>query len=159
MECILSFFTKYRDALITITWVVAALGWIVTNRQSNTREKRKETRAEVDVICKAAAEILVACRAYYADGPGSENDDTRSAQIAFDVKRVLSRTQRLSRKVKAFESAVPAGDEFFEAVTQEPFQSKSREKFGPRSEVLTRVEGSVHNLIDKLEEGFTKAFS
>lgn len=158
MECILSFFTKYKDALITVTWVVAALGWIVTNRQSNTREKRKETRAEVDVICKAAAEILVACRAYYGDDPASETDDTRSAQIAFDVKRVLSRTQRLSRKLKQFEVALPASDEFFEAVTQEPFQSKSRPQYGPRSDVLTRVEGAVHNLIDKLEEGFTKAF-
>lgn len=153
------FFSDYKDALITVGWLLAAAGWIISNIQANSREKRKETRAEIDAICKAAAEVLANCRIYYAALPIEPEDDARSAEIGFEVHRIVKRTERLRFRVPAFGPAVTAVGGFFEAVTAEPFQSKSRSSYGPKSDVLVRVETAVHELIDELEEGFTMAFT
>ncbi len=158
-QVLVSFFTDYKDALITVSWVLAAVGWVITNRQSNTREKRKETRTEVDAICKAAAELLATCRKYYASGPDDAEDDARAAQIAFEVKRILVRTERLNRRVPKFKKAKEACGQFFDDVTQEPFQSKKRAKHGPGSALVRDIEDAVHSLIDQLEEGFSSAYS
>ena len=153
-----AFFTMYKDALITVSWVLAAAGWVVNNNQSNQREKRKETKAEIDGICKAAADVLGLCRKYYEGGPQHAEDDSRAAEIAFQVKRVLIRTERLSSRISEFSAARPACEDFFEAVTREPFQSKARLVHGPQSPVLKEVESGVHVLIDTLEDCYTTAF-
>ncbi|TSD59065.1 hypothetical protein FFI97_001665 [Variovorax sp. KBS0712] len=153
------FFSEYKDALITVGWLLAAAGWVISNFQANKREKRKETRSEVDAICKAAAEVVANCRVYYSALPSNDEDDTRAAEIAFEVHRIVKRTERLRGRVSSFEEAVVAVGSFYEAVTAEPFQSKSRETHGPGSPVLLGIEESVHSLIDQLEEGFTLAFT
>jgi len=159
MEKILWFFSTYKDVLITVGWLIAAVGWLVSNHQGNQREKRKETRSEVDAICKAAAELITKCRTYYASDPSDNEDDIRVAEIAFEVKRILIRTERLNRRVGKFKKAVYACGDFFDQVTQEPFASKGRPKLHVGSKIIQDIEASVHNLIDNLEEGFTEAFS
>jgi len=156
-----NFFVVYKDLLITVTWVLAAISWVVTNKQANRRELRKETRSEIDAISKAAAEVISKCRKYYSLPPSDPEDDVRSAEISFEVKRVLIRTERLSRRVgknSAFVKAKTACGDFFDAVTQDPFQSKNRGVLAPGSTELRLVEAGVHRLIDALEEGFTVAF-
>ena len=159
MGDVAGFFTKYKDALVTVGWSVVALGWLITNWQANKREKRKESRAEVEAICKAASEVILKSRKYYSCLPSDDEDDVRAAEIAFEVKRILIRTERLNRRAPHFTSAVFACGEFFDCVTEQPFASKNREKHGPGSQTLQKIEMSVHNLIDKLEEGFSAAFS
>lgn len=158
MDALAAFFTKYKDGLITVGWLLAALGWVITNRQANQREKRKETRSEVDAICKAAAEVFQKAKKYYASDPADSEEEARVAEISFEVKRILRRTQTLHTRTKKFEGAILASAEFFDVVTGEPFASKSREIHKPGAPLLTKIEGAVSNLIDKLEEGFTKAF-
>lgn len=158
MDAFAAFFTKYKDALITVGWLFAALGWVITNRQANQREKRKETRSEVDAICKAAAEIIQKSRKYYANSPADSEEEARVAEISFEVKRILRRTQTLHNRTKKFGEAILASAELFDVVTGEPFASKGRGVHKPGSPLLTKIEGVVSNQIDKLEEGFTKAF-
>ena len=158
MDALAAFFTKYKDALITVTWFVAAVGWVVSNFQANKREKRKETRAEVDAICKAATELIHKCRKYYEKGPLDPEEDTKAAEISFEVKRVLRRIQTLHNRTPKFNDAILAGAEFFDVLTGEPFASKHREIHKPGSQLLYGVESVISNLIDKLEEGFTKSF-
>lgn len=153
------FFSDYKDALITVSWMVAAFGWVISNAQANRREKRKETRSEVDAICKAAAEVVLKCRIYFAELPTHDEDDARGSEIAFEVHRILRRTERLHSRVASFFEATSAGEIFFDAVTGLPFQSKTRQAVGPGSEKLRTIESSVHGLIDALEEGFTLAYS
>lgn len=150
------FFTKYKDALVTVGWLV--VGWLIGNLQANNREKRKECRAEIEAICKAALELFLKLREYYSFLPSDEEDDIRIAEISFEVKRILIRTERLNRRVPHFKSALVACGEFFDCMISNPFASKSREKYGPGSQILREIEASVHNLIDQLEEGFSAAF-
>lgn len=159
MGDISGFFTKYKDALVTVGWLIVAVGWLINNLQANNREKRKESRAEIEAICKAASEVIAKSRKYYSFLPSDEEDDVRTAEISFEVKRILIRTERLNRRVPHFTKAVFACGEFFDCVTSNPFASKNREKHGPGSQTLQGIETSVHNLIDQLEEGFSSAFS
>lgn len=158
MGDVAQFFSTYKDALTVGTWIIGVGGWVVTNAQSNKREKRKETRAEVSEIVEGVTSVLAACRTYYQDGPDHADDAIRAANLAFDVKLVATRVQRLVLREKLFSSATDACDSFFEAVTGEGFQSKTRNKFEPGSDRLQTIEEAVHELVDCLEEGFTSAF-
>ena len=158
MDALAGFFTKYKDALITVGWLLAALGWVVSNFQANQREKRKETRSEVDAICKAATEIIHKCRKYYGSQPTDPEEQARTAEISFDVKRILRRIQTLNTRTPKFQSAIVAGAEFFDVVTGEPFASKNRIIQTPGAPLLNQIEAVVSNLIDKVEEGFTRAY-
>lgn len=155
---IAKFFTDYKDAFVVIGWLLVAFGWQITNRQANSREIRKETRAEIDSICEATAEVITKCRDYFSFEPTDPADDRRSAEIAFEVKRILIRTERLYRRNLMPKITRDACGEFFDAVTAEPFQSKTRSIHGPGSSVLQKIDESVHNLIDLLEENFPKTF-
>jgi hypothetical protein len=158
MDFIAAFFTKFKDALITVGWLVAAIGWMVTNNQANKREKRKETRSEVDAICKAAIEVISKCRKYYSNLPSDQDDNTRIAEISFEIKRILRRIQTLHKRTPKFSDAIVAGAEFFDVITSDPFASKSRSLHLPGDPLLIRIETELSNLIDKLEDGFTKAY-
>lgn len=152
------FFTEYKDALVTLSWVGGGISLVWTNQKANLREKRKETRTEVDGICKVAADVLAKCRKYYLDGPSAAEDTSRAAEIAFEVKRILIRTERLSRRNSSFLPAKKAAGEYFDSVTDTPFSSKDRGVFGPDSAVMQIVDAATHNLIDKLEECYSDEF-
>jgi Holliday junction resolvase RusA-like endonuclease len=152
------FFSKYKDAFITVGWLLAALGWYISNRQANRRERRKETRSEIDAIVKAIFEVITKLRTYYGEAPSHPQDDVRSAEIAFEVKRILTRSERLNTRLHSFQQALTACEAFFEGITKEPFASKNRSTFDPGADLLRGAEESAHNLVDKLEEGFDAAF-
>ena len=153
------FFTEYKDALITGGWLIAVVGWFISNNQANQREKRKETRAEIDAISAAMTELLAKCRVYYTGEPSDAEDDLRSAEIAFDVKRILVRVERLHLRVPELKVAVYACAEFFDAVTGEHFQSKARAKFLLSDKQFEAMEFAAHYVNDSLEDGFSQAFN
>ena len=95
MNGIIAIFATYKDLLVAISWILVLIGWLVSNRQGNNRERRKEARSEVEHISKAAADIVVRCRKYYCSNPSDPEDTSRSAEIAFEMHRLLQRVQRL----------------------------------------------------------------
>lgn len=158
MEKIAGFFTTYKDLLIAISWIFVVSGWLVSSRQANDRERRKETRTEIDAICKAAIDIVDKCRKYYGVANEDSDDQRRVAEIYFEMKRFLIRAERLSRRVPSFSSAVLACGDFWDLVTEEPFDAPSRPVHGPRSKLLGDIEMSVHRLIGEFEENFTAEY-
>jgi hypothetical protein len=154
-----SFFSTYKDALLTISWFIAMYGWYVTNRQANSREKRKETRSEIDSISKSIYEVYTKLRSYYRSDNSDGKNIISSDEIAFEVKRILVRCERLKDRLKPFQGALTACEGFFESVTKEPFASHEALDPDLSRSVLREAEESAHNLVDKLEEGFDVAFS
>lgn len=152
------FFTLYKDSLISVTWLLAGIGWFVNNRMSNERETRKEIRSEVEALCKAAAEVLKNVQEYYSKSSADDGDSMRSAKVAFDLKRILRRTERLQYRVSQFSSVMAASEAMFEAITQEPFASSTRPVEGVDSIILRDIEQSVHEYIDALEDAFVSAY-
>lgn len=155
---IVSFFVVYKDPLVAVSWAIAGIGWLVSNRQGNNREKRKEARSEVENISKRAEDIVARCRKYYGAAATDPEDTGRSSEIAFEMQRLLSRVQRLRVGKPAFSAAVYASGEFFDLVTGGEFQSKARARFGADSELICEIEAGAFDLIDKLETGFGATF-
>jgi hypothetical protein len=153
------FFSEYKDALTGVSWLLVAVGWFISNGQANQREKRKETRSEVDAICKVVAEVLIKCRTYYSTPPNDPKDDERGSEIAFEVHRIVTRTERLQDRVIYFNKAVDSVGSFFDAITSAPFQSKTRLPVSAGSPKLLEIEAAVHGLIDALEESFTFSYT
>ncbi|WP_162989574.1 hypothetical protein [Comamonas sp. lk] len=158
-----SFFAAYKDHLVVVAWLLVVVGWFLNNSQSNLREKRKETRSEIDAICKKASELADSCREYYTKPVDPQNDVSESSKIAFEVYRIVSRVERLNGRVKRcdgspFEKSVKCCGVFFEAITSDPFKSSTREKLAPDSDFILNIEESTHGLMDSLEDGFSLAF-
>lgn len=158
-----SFFALYKDYLVVVAWFLVVFGWFLNNYQSNLREKRKETKSEIDAICKSASELARFCHGYYLKPIDDEKDILDSSKIAFEVYRIVSRVERLNRRVKRcdgppFAEAAKCCSYFFEAITSDPFKSNSRKALLPDSEFILNIEEATHRLMDSLEEGFTVAF-
>lgn len=147
-----------KDLLIAGGWIVAVAGWLVGNYQANRREKRKETRTEIDACCKMAAEILVKCRVYYGTLADDPLDASRSADIRFEVQRLFIRAERLQNKYAKFE-VIGACEELLDSSSGDQFESKERPVFAANSNLLLKIESDIHFLIDRLEDGFAKEFT
>lgn len=157
-----SFFIAYKDHLVVVAWLLVVIGWFFNNHQSNQRERRKETRSEIDAICRNVSELSKNCRDYYSS-PIGENDISESSKIAFEVYRIVSRVERLNQRInrcdgRPFKEAVKCCGVFFDSVTSDPFKSSSRKALSPDSEFILNIEEATHRLMDSLEDGFTIAF-
>ena len=158
-----SFFILYKDHLVIVGWFLIVCGWLFSNYQQNKIEKRKETRAEIDSICKNASDLMLLCKDYYCN-PIDEGDLSKSSKIAFEVYRIVSRVERLNKRNKnldghPFSSAKKSCEIFFDSITRDPFTSATREKMVLNSEFILGIEEATHQLMDNLEEGFSMSFS
>jgi hypothetical protein len=156
----IDFFKNYKDALVSVSWIIAALGWLVSNYQTNKREKRKEIRVEVDAICKNLADLLDRCRDYYSNDSSDPLDDVRSSKIAFEVHRIIFRVEKLNSRIKTcenrpFQSAQAACYDFMNAVTGDLFQSKMRPPILFNSIEFLNIEACTHELMNQLELAFS----
>lgn len=68
-----------KDYGPSFAWVIAAIGWGITNAQANTREKRKEFRAEIVVIEEALKTLLTKMEKYLREQ--ERNEDARSLEL------------------------------------------------------------------------------
>jgi hypothetical protein len=53
-----------KDYGPSFAWIIAAIGWAITNRQANTREKRKEFRSEISVVEDTLKILMVKLEKY-----------------------------------------------------------------------------------------------
>lgn len=159
MTGVTEFFATYKDLLITGSWVIAATGWLISNRQANNRERRKETRSEVESIAKATVEIVALSRKYY-EGKATDPEDTgRGVAISFEMCRLLRRVQKLGDRWAKIAPAIAFSGEFYEAVTGRDFQSKGRKPVAADSEEIQRIEELAYALIEIIESGFDETFN
>ncbi len=89
-----------KDYGAPIAWGVAAVGWLISNHHANTREKRKEFRAEIDSIEKVVKELVGKLSCYFR---AADRDDAAKA-LELDIK-VLFREldlkwERVSKRQK-----------------------------------------------------------
>lgn len=146
-----------KDLLIGGGWFFTIAGWFVSNAQANTREKRKEVRAEIEACIKLLADMLVKSRIYFGDSCLALTEKSRAAEIRFDLQRLLTRVERLEGRYAAFD-VINACGELMDSVSGDPFESAKRPVLSPDSDFMAKIESDIHTLIDQLESGFSKAF-
>lgn len=146
-----------KDLAIVVGWFLTIFGWLVSNVQANQRETRKEVRKEVDACCDMANDLLDTAKRYYCAPPTSESEKELAAKIRFDLKTLLTRTERLQRNHRQF-TLFEAGGELMDTLTGGDFASSSRIARGHEDELLRKVESATHELISQCETGFEATF-
>lgn len=135
-------------------WLLVVAGWVVVNRQNNSRERRKEVRTVVDSTEKLILEIEVAARKYYAL-PGTDSD---AATLALEIKaslrtlssrmkvlRLLSPTFASNNELIAFRTAVTGGD----------FEASQRPACPPTHRVFSEISAEAGALVNFLNERYS----
>jgi hypothetical protein len=146
-----------KDLLIAGGWLMTMVGWFVSNRQSVSRERRKEVRSEVDACGKAAEAILLLCRRYYTKPATDSLEAETSAQLNFDLYRLFSRVERLEERYKKFD-AINCAVELLDSATGGEFQSADRAAVTANADILRKIEADIHVLMEALEAGFADQF-
>jgi hypothetical protein len=154
---IILFGLSAKELLLAGTWLVTMIGWIVTNRQANNRENRKDARAELEACCKMAAELLNKCRTYYAQEPIHQQEKCLAAEIGFELKRLIIRAERLESRYGSFD-VIGACVELVDSVSGGDFESKTRKVRMPDSRKIRKIESDIHFLMNQLEDGFFNQF-
>ena len=142
---------------VVLPILLLVVGGLLTHLLSHRREVRKECRSEVDACCKMAADLLDRGRTYKLSAASSPDSPQMSAQIRFDLYRLIRRVERLQANHAGF-AAEDALDSLQESLTGGSFDSNSRIQLGRDAPELAAIEADTHGLIDKLEEGFSASF-
>ena len=146
-----------KDLLIAGGWFFTIVGWLVSNAQANSREKRKEVRAEIDACIKLLAELVLKTRSYFGVPATDPLSKSKAAEIRFELQRLITRVERLEGKDAQFDVTGTCG-ELMDAISGVPFESADREVLAADSDLLLKIESDTHVLINQLEDGFVKAF-
>jgi hypothetical protein len=146
-----------KDLLIAGGWFFTIVGWLVSNSQATSREKRKEARAEIDACIKLLGELVLKSRAYFGAPAVDALSKSRAAEIRFELQRLIARVERLEGKHAQFDVTGACG-ELLDAITNDPFESASRTELDVDSDLLMKIESDTHLLIDQLEDGFMRTF-
>lgn len=146
-----------KDVLIGVGWLLTIVGWLVSSRQANKREERKEIRSEVDACCRTTAELLAKTRKYYAMASAPDSEAVTGAEIRFDLQRLFVRVERLERIYPQFD-VMNAGGELLDSITGGDFEVVTRVACAADSEKMLKIESDAHFLMDSLEDGFQRAF-
>ena len=146
-----------KDLLIAGGWLFTIIGWVVSNAQAASRERRKEVRAEIDACIKLQADLVLKSRTYFGSPESDPLSKSRAAEIRFELQRLITRVERLEGKYPQFDVTGACG-ELMDAISGDPFESVDREALPADSGLLLKIESDTHVLIDQLEDGFFNAF-
>lgn len=146
-----------KDLLIAGGWFFTIVGWLVSNAQANSREKRKEVRAEIDACIKLLAELVLKTRCYFGVPATDPLSKSKAAEIRFELQWLIARVERMEGKHAQFD-VIGACGELMDAISGDPFESADREVFAADSDLLLKIESDTYVLINQLEDGFVKVF-
>lgn len=155
-------FLKNYGALIA--WVFVVAGWLISNRQANNREKRKEYRAEIDAIEKQVRVVLDSLGKYFLLKNGSPESQNLELQIKVLFRDIDLRRERLEKRknstsvTKFINDSNNAFESFFDLATGHYFESS--ETIDPKL-----VDQHIHELnifalvaVESLHSLFLKKF-
>lgn len=81
-----------------IAWLVAALGWGISNHHANLREKRKEFRAEIDTIEKVLKDLVAKLALYFKAPERDEAAKSLELEIKVLFRELDLKWDRVSRR-------------------------------------------------------------
>jgi hypothetical protein len=147
----MSFAEFLKDYGAPIAWIVAAIGWGISNHQANTREKRKEFRTEIDAIEKVSKDILTKFASYFKLQSRDESAITLELEIKVLFRELDFKWERISKRLHVDESGPyskkckKALEQYFDFATGRYFETSNRP---PQDKIGFHLhEIHVHSLI------------
>lgn len=135
-----------------ITWLIVLIGWIVVNRQNNSRERRKETRTAADRLKERIEKLEQKAIAFHC----LAFDLSEARDILCEIQRVsqatirtglLSETQqkRLTRQLRC-------------SITLKNFDATTHQQLLVTNPLLDEISCAADDLIEAIEDGFSRKF-
>lgn len=124
--------TFIKDYGPSVAWIVAAVGWMISNHHANRREKRKEFRSEIDAIEKTVKSVSEKLAAYYRLPVNDPSLTTSELEIKILFKEIDLKWERLSKRsfwwwCSAIKSECGTSNErFYDHATGAYFESIAR---------------------------------
>lgn len=147
-----------------VAWVVAAIGWGITNFQANVREKRKELRSEIDALEKAIQSIADKMGAYLR----RKEADASAAISELEILVLFQSVDRRIERIKKRQSGGTLGlyidqidrerEQFYDFTTGKYFQTPVLLGEPELSERITEIHSRAQILIEALHSFFLMKF-
>lgn len=138
-----------------ITWLVIIFGWRVANASNNTREKRKELRAELDTIRIQLDELVDLAWVYYTSDLESTK---RAAEILVRQTRLFTRVERLSKIDSTLCCVTDDLHDLMDGLTGDDFQSHDRVALAHDDSRLVTLTAKAEAVFNHLENEFRRIF-
>jgi len=137
-----------------IGWLLTALGWLISNRQANDREARKEYRAAVNSLESCTNRLLDAYRTYLTELVATKNEQAR-LQVHSEINRLRRLVNSLSRD--AGTTLHTKFVDLYEAITGGAFESRTR-KPDAATEDYSRAVAEAEGLLECAEVWFRRTY-
>ena len=153
-----------RDYGAPFAWILAALGWIISGRQADRREKRKEFRAELDAMENLVKDILSRALSYFRDGecePSAKTDemDIRALLHELDLKWQRIKKRQTGGTLGLYVDACGEKLEvFYDLVTSAYVQADDRISVDAVNVHTRDIYVQAHLFVEALHSLFLKKF-
>jgi hypothetical protein len=147
-----------RDYGPAIAWIIVFVGWFVTNRQANQREKRKEIRADVDRITGMIRQLVDDHRLYFTAPVGSPEEIRNGVAIKASFQRISMALERQTGRIECAESKAHFV-QLYELMTGGDFEDTSRKVRNQSDHSFVTAASFAERTINAIERGFLAKFS
>jgi uncharacterized membrane protein YccC len=137
-----------------VGWLFSTLALVVSNRQSNDREARKEYRAAVGSLESCVGRLLDAYRTYLTE-PGAVKNEQARLQVHSEINRLRRLVESFSRAGGASLSDPFA--QLFEVLTGGAFESRTRKPDTAAEDYASAV-AEAENLLECAESWFRTTY-
>lgn len=154
-----------RDYGSALAWGVAAVGWLVANKQANKREQRKEIRAEIDAIEKLIKDGILQKLSTYFD-LAERNAEAKKLELAIKVhfKEVDMKFIRIAKREKGGTRGLLLDQcktqmwNFFNSSTGKYFEVNERIPAEQKNDHISKISIDAFMFIEELHNLFLKKF-
>lgn len=145
---------QISTAVQAIALILVFAGWIVTNRQNNKRETRKEGRSACDAAKKCALEISSIGRSYLC---------TRKNELAFEIKSELDLLEIELSRIPYFgvghnSTLMKKYIDFSDSLTGYDFEQKDAPLLAPTDARVQSIIRKRNLLLHEVERQFKLQF-
>ncbi|WP_146193389.1 hypothetical protein [Corticimicrobacter populi] len=154
--------TWLKDYGPAIAWAVAAAGWLVSSRQANKRERRKEIRTDIATISASINEVLKHVESTLSAKTPSDRDiaylsiTTTLRDIDMQLERLLGRRYKTSCEIYRT-SCRTSSENFFDCASGDKVLHPSEDVHIKR-EVFLETHQQAMLLIHLMHELFLHEF-
>lgn len=153
-----------KDYGPAFAWVIAAIGWSITNYQANVREKRKELRSEIDALEKAIQSVAEKMATYLRREEGDATAPVSELEVIVLFQSIDRRIERIKKRQSGgtlglyIDRINVEREKFYDFATGEYFQTPVLLKEPELSQRITEVHAHAQILIETLHSFFLMKF-
>jgi hypothetical protein len=153
-----------KDYGAPIAWIVAAVGWFISSKQADSREKRKEFRAEIESIEKLVKELLAKLATHYRVTKLESLEPSLTLEIKVLFHELTLKWERIKKRQSGgtlglfLDPCASQLESFFDRSTGDFFESADTIQSEKVSELILEIHIDAHLFIEALHSLFLKKF-